>query len=68
METLLKFHEAAKILSISESTLRHAVSSHSTTAPPYIKLGSGGRSAVRFRESDLSEWVESRVRNKGKIS
>ena len=61
MERLLTYKDASLLLGISESTLRHAVSERGKHAPPFVKLGRGTKGSVRFRESDLEAWVESKI-------
>jgi excisionase family DNA binding protein len=52
---LLTLDEAARLLSIKNSRLRTAVFRKEI---PYVKIGR----LVRFRESDLMEWVKSNTR------
>jgi excisionase family DNA binding protein len=55
---LLTTKEAADALKISERTLRSSRSSGvlmGVTTPPFVKFGT----AVRYKESELSQWIES---------
>ena len=56
---LLTPSEAADKFQISELTLRKWRLMGG--GPRYVRLGSGKRSLVRYRESDLNEWVEGHV-------
>lgn len=48
---LLTAGEAARLLGYSEGTIRNKASAGEV---PYVKLGT----ALRFRLSDLEEWIE----------
>jgi predicted DNA-binding transcriptional regulator AlpA len=57
MESLLSQKQAARILGISVRTLeRHRVAG---TGPRWARLGR----LVRYRESDLTRWVDSNLRS-----
>jgi predicted DNA-binding transcriptional regulator AlpA len=64
METikhLLDEQEAAQFLRLAPMTLRRWRSIG--RGPRFIKLGASHQSAVRYRMSDLTDWIESRVRD-----
>lgn len=50
--------EAARLLGVSPRTIEAWVARQSI---PFVKLGEGKRSALRFRPSDLRAWIEARV-------
>lgn len=52
---LLTSKQAASLLAVGERTLWRW--SRSGRAPAPLKIGDGPRSAVRFRRSDLLEWI-----------
>jgi len=54
---LMDGHEAARRLSMGESTLRKL--RLLGTGPRFVKLGR----MVRYRPADLDEWASQRVRN-----
>ena len=53
---LLTTAEVAKMLSIGERTVWRW--SHSGIMPAPIKLGTGLRPSVRYRRSEIVEWME----------
>lgn len=53
---LLTTKQAAEFLSIGERTLWRW--SRSGICPAPVKIGIGTRPAVRFRRSDLTEWLD----------
>ena len=61
---LLNDDEAATLLGVSASFLRKArcvgTLGNATPPPPYVKIGR----AVRYRRSDLDQWVAERVLNR----
>ncbi len=57
MERVLKTKEAAEFLNLSPSFLEKA--RVYGDGPPFVRLGSR---AVAYRLSDLTEWLEGRVR------
>jgi predicted DNA-binding transcriptional regulator AlpA len=48
--------EAAEVIGCSVKSLRRW--RFQNTGPHYLKLGQGKRSLVRYRVSDLEEWLE----------
>ena len=64
METikhLLDERKAAEFLGLAPMTLRRWRSIG--RGPRYVKLGDTNQSGIRYRVSDLTAWVESRVRD-----
>lgn len=55
---LLTEREAAQLLAISNYFLRRDRISNSPVGIPYLRIGA----AVRYRRSDLEEWIERRMR------
>lgn len=53
-ERLLDTKEIANLLKISASSLEKGRCYANTTFPPYIKIGN----AVRYRLSDVEQWLE----------
>jgi predicted DNA-binding transcriptional regulator AlpA len=53
---LLTTKQAAELLNIGERTLWRW--SRCGLSPPPNKIGIGPRPAVRYRKSDLTEWIE----------
>ena len=60
MEKLLTATQIAELLQVKESTIRDWTH---TNFIPYIKFGR----LVRYKESDILEWLEKRSKNKLKI-
>ena len=58
MEALKTFEETMRLLKISRSTLNRLVKSGKIQA---VKLTEGPRGAVRFRQSDIESFLESRI-------
>ena len=56
METLLNPHEAAQALRLSGHTLKKL--RVSGLGPKFIRLNR----SIRYRQSDLTDWIEGRVR------
>ena len=54
---LLRENEAAKYLGMSISWMQR--SRWDGSGPPFIKINH----AVRYRQSDLEDWVEKRIQN-----
>lgn len=54
---LLTEREAAQLLAMSTHFLRRDRISHSSVGIPYVRIGA----AVRYRRSDLEEWIERRM-------
>ena len=52
---LVKTPEAAKMANVGERTWWRW--SHDGTAPPPIKLGNGKQGAVRYRRSEIMQWI-----------
>lgn len=52
--------EAAEVLGISANTLRTLIADPG--GPPVTDIGRNGRPRLRFNESALREWMESRER------
>ncbi|WP_372836606.1 helix-turn-helix transcriptional regulator [Pontibacterium sp.] len=58
LEPLLKTEEAAAFLNISKSALEKGRAAGNDGLPPYCRIG---RSAIRYRRSDLVNWVNDNV-------
>lgn len=56
---LLNTDEAAKAIGFSQKTLE-SWRLHGT-GPKYVKIGTGKRSAVRYRPADLATWITQHV-------
>jgi predicted DNA-binding transcriptional regulator AlpA len=56
-QVLLRENEAAKYLGMSISWMQR--SRWDGSGPPFIKINH----AVRYRQSDLEDWVEKRIQN-----
>jgi excisionase family DNA binding protein len=54
---LLTEREAAQLLTISTNFLRRDRISNSSVGIPYLRIGA----AVRYRRSDLEEWIERKM-------
>lgn len=50
--------EAARLLGVSPRTIEAWAAAKKI---PFVRLGEGKRSPVRFRPSDLRAWIEARV-------
>jgi predicted DNA-binding transcriptional regulator AlpA len=59
MEDLITESEAAERLSLSVRTL--ADMRRASTGPRWYDLGAGGRPVVRYKPSELDEWLASRA-------
>ncbi len=59
-EPLVRSEDAAKYLSISKSALEKGRAAGNEGLPPFCRIG---KSAVRYRRSDLISWVESNLVN-----
>jgi len=57
-DRLLKSSEVAKILDVSESTLARWRGKNSSGGPPFIKLGKGKYSRVRYLPLTVSNTTE----------
>jgi len=56
---LLTTEEAASYLNLAAQTLRRwRVTGESL---PFVRLGDGPKSAIRYRRADLDEWIEARL-------
>jgi len=55
---ILTYEELSKFLNRSVTTLRHDVMLNRI---PYIKLGEGKTAQVRFRRSDIEDWLSTKV-------
>lgn len=63
---LLDYAQAAEVLGVCESKLRHMVSARLI---PFIKLPPGGRtSPVRFDPKALDKWIETHTTRAGSWS
>ena len=60
MSRLMTPQEVAEMLRVKHSTIYHWVHEEFI---PYVKIGR----LVRFRESDVSRWIDARAKN-GRIS
>lgn len=58
---MLRREEAAERLGVSMATLSRWAAERSD-GPPFLKLGHG-RSAVRYPEDRLEQWIEDRLKN-----
>jgi hypothetical protein len=56
---LLKSFEVAKRLKIQETTLR--VWRTQKKGPPYLKLGEGKSSPIRYAEKDIQMWEKKQL-------
>ena len=58
MEELKTFEETMNLLKVSRSTLNRLIKSGKIQA---IKLTEGPRGAIRFRQSDIKKFLDSRL-------
>lgn len=56
MEKMLNEKEVAQLLGIAVATVRQW--RYLGRGPKSIKLGLAGRAAVRYRESDITDWIK----------
>lgn len=57
---LVKSEDAAKYLCISKSSLEKGRAAGNTGLPPFCQIG---KSAIRYRRSDLVSWVETNLKH-----
>ena len=55
----LTSEETAELLKISRRTLERL--RLNGEGPPFMKIGSGKRSRVLYKQSDIADWLESRL-------
>ena len=60
-ERLLTAEQVAEVTGLSYSHL--AALRRNGMGPAFFKLGTGPKSAVRYRPSDVRAWIEARVTN-----
>jgi len=59
---LLIAKDVAEMLAIPVSTLRKNVSVNPSAVPPFLKLGTARNAPVRWREVDVTAWIEARFK------
>lgn len=61
-DPLLTSYEAARYLGFKDCRyLDYARTRKTAGQPPFIKLGSGAKCAIRYRKSALDKWLEERT-------
>ena len=55
VERLLTSHEAARILGVSQAWLERK--RYERAGPPFVRVGGPNGRAVRYRQSDIAQWV-----------
>ena len=63
IDDLLTTKETAAVLGVSTITLEMWRSKRK--GPPFVKLGDGPGAAVRYRRSELAEWLSTGTRRGG---
>ena len=59
---LLDTNEVAKILGLSPKTLKIWRCQGQDCGPPFVKLGIGRTALVRYRASDVEDWIAQHVK------
>lgn len=52
----------AKYLGISESTIKTLTSRRPEALPPFFKVGNAKNSPIRWRKSDVDNWIEEQMK------